>query len=196
MAFSSKQGIVASEFHVAKITIYKTLDDEHAWVCRSLATADPGIVNFHVFHGALLLYEAVKREKKVSRCAARVWGGSTASCSAPGRSWDLQLVSDVSRRIGLGFAHDRNTSGTRYAYREYCCIAHSCIRGAARYYAPPDGPRRGAERGHLRLQQLDAYAFGRLERRSRCHEAARGEGGTLGLGGYGWKDTRASAEGL
>lgn len=62
MAFSKNQGIDASEF-IAKTTMYKIIDNEHAWVFRALASADPNIVNFHIAHGTLALYEAVRRRQ-------------------------------------------------------------------------------------------------------------------------------------
>ncbi|KAF2438456.1 ankyrin [Karstenula rhodostoma CBS 690.94] len=62
MAFSTNQGVDATEF-VPKTTMYKIIDNEHAWVFRALASADPNIVNFHIAHGTLALYEAVRRRQ-------------------------------------------------------------------------------------------------------------------------------------
>lgn len=62
LAFATNQGIDASNV-ISRSTINKTIGGGHAAVFKALASADPKIINFPMGHGALPLYEAVRRRK-------------------------------------------------------------------------------------------------------------------------------------
>lgn len=59
LAFAARQGIDASDL-MTRLVVSKTIYGGHAAVLRVLASADPNVVNFHMHHGTLALYEAVR----------------------------------------------------------------------------------------------------------------------------------------
>lgn len=115
--FAIQHGIDESDI-ITRSVITKTIKGGHAVVFKALASAYPKVINFHISHGALPLYEAV-RLRRVSLVAVLLELGANPSPppSKQGGSYNQSLMSRAAMGQGphmteMLLKHDMSIPGT------------------------------------------------------------------------------------
>lgn len=158
----------------------KIISGGHAAILKALASAHPSIVNMPTGFGTLPIYEAVRLGQPDVVAVLLEFGVDPLHPVQPSKTLGTYRSSLMSHAAFDRRMTEMLLQHARCPCRWYWCATYRCRSGSSRYHAPPDAAWRGRQRGpSSRLAGVDADAFRRQARQSRCHEVAGAQWGTL-----------------